>query len=134
MHVLRDMGDALKVDYNAIIQTCAMLAIAAGVWRNIDRSVTVNVPDVKIPEIKVPAAPPAQVKVVMPADIEKATTEAHRLDIGQRQPDGSYQWIGGVDVLNPYDRATWPSRIETELATPGRAIRLPNGTIDEGMQ
>ena len=117
------------LDYIEILQACALVAIAAGLWRKVDRSLTVNVP-----EIKAPAPVPAQIKIVMPADIQKATTEAHRLDIGQRQPDGTYQWIGYVDVLNPYDRSTWPARIEAELASPGRAIRLPNGTIDEGVQ
>ena len=116
-------------DYISIFQSCALIAIAAGVWRKIDHIVTVNVP-----EVNVPATAPAQIKIVMPADIEKATTEAHLIDIGHRQPDGTYQWVGQQTVLNPYDRSTWPARLEQELATPGRGLRLPNGTVDEGAQ
>lgn len=117
------------MDYNSIAQTCALAAIAAGLWRKIDRTVTVNVPDVNVP-----SPVPSQIKIVMPADIQKATTEAHLVDIGQVQPDGSVQWVGIQTVMDPYDRSTWPARLEFELSQPGRVLRLPNGTIDEGVQ
>ena len=124
------------MDYIGIVQAFAIVAIAAGVWRKAERSVIVNVPEIKLPQM--PELTPAQIKVVMPADIEKATTAAHKIDIGQRLQDLSdgthqYQWIGEQTVINPYDRSTWPARLEVELATSGRAIRLPNGQIDEGV-
>lgn len=102
----------------------ACLLLIAYQIRQLPKSATVNV--------TVPPAGSPIIKVVVPSDIEKARQDSHRIDIGQRQPDGSYQWIGQVDVLDPWDRSTWPARLEQELATPGRALKLPDGTVDEG--
>lgn len=85
-------------------------------------------------ELKTVERPPVQVKVVMPGDIEKLKQDSHTIMVGHKQPGGAYQWIGSLKVPDITDRGTWPTRIADELATPGRAIKLPNGTIEEGVQ
>jgi hypothetical protein len=80
---------------------------------------------IQVPPVEIP---PAQ--VVLPHNISVIANEsikaACRIDIGQKQPDGSFQAIGHVDVSDPAEESTWPERLHQELAAPGRAIRLPN--------
>lgn len=88
----------------------------------------------EIGDLKNVERPPVQVKVVMPGDIEKLKQDSHTILIGHKQPDGAYQWIGSLKVPDITDRGTWPTRIADELAIPGRAIKLPDDTIEEGIQ
>tara|TARA_R110000868_G_scaffold64453_10_gene193513 strand:- start:1290 stop:1655 length:366 start_codon:yes stop_codon:yes gene_type:complete len=114
------------MDYIAILQVCALVAIAAGLWRKVDRSVTVNVP-----EVKIPAPPPAQIKILMPADIQRVAMESGRVRVEHRQPDGTWHEIGGFQVQSEGDQSTWPQRVFDELKSDGRRLVFPSGRIIE---
>jgi len=77
---------------------------------------------------------PAQIKVIMPSDIQKVSALASVIGVMQKQPDGTYHRVGEVSVDSVDDRSTWPQRLHDELAIPGRAIQTPDGEIDEGLQ
>lgn len=90
----------------------------------------VMVPTIVIPAPMVnvtvePAAAP-EVKFLVPADVSRVAQDQHRATILHRLPDGTWFDVGHAEFENRLDPGV---RITQELATEGRAIRWPDGTI-----
>lgn len=102
---------------------------AAALWLTLRRKPVINV-NVSAPVVNVaaPELPQPVIKVLVPSDISRVAADQHRASILHRQPDGSWQAIGHADFEsreNPGDR------IKLELATEGRAVQWPDGTVQE---
>lgn len=74
------------------------------------------------------SASPVVVKVLVPSDVSKLSQDSHRALILHRQPDGAWHEIGHSDFES---RENPGERITRELATEGRAILWPDGTMQE---
>jgi hypothetical protein len=89
-----------------------------------ETTINVAAPEVTV---NVPALEPI-IRVVLPADIETVTrevvTSGRKVTIEHRQPDGTWHPIGETDTENR-------ERIDRELATDGRRVVFPDGTVME---
>lgn len=130
------MTDTGLMDYLGIpiIALCLMSCVAAILYRLVSevRHVRLLLEQIVLAPTPIPSAP--IIKVVMPADIQRATRESGMVRVEHRQPDGNWQEIGDFQIPDESDQSSWPKRVFDELKSEGRRLVLPSGRIIETLE
>lgn len=118
------------ITFDPILDIAAVAAVLA-LWLRKPLPLVIPAPVVNVATAEIPPAPQPIIKVLLPSDISRVAADQHRATILHKQPNGSWQAVGHSDFEsrdNPGDR------IKLELATEGRAVQWPDGTIQENAE